>query len=184
MLFTRAERYALRCILHLAENSRGSLATLEDIAAEQGISRQYMANIMCHLSAAGLVHTYRGLHGGYSLGRPVEQITAADIWDAVRSADAPINCIIDNAECPSVATCPIRKLFEKAFDELHSYLGQWTIRDLSAELKRLHMPATCGQVREKKERRSTVGKVQSKIPPKRPASRRHVSAGLRTSTPH
>lgn len=175
MLFTRAERYALRCILHLAENSRGSIATLEEIAAEQGISRQYMANIMCHLSAAGLVHTYRGLHGGYCLGRPADRITAADIWDAVRSADAPINCIIDNAECPSVGTCPIRKLFEKAFDQLHSYLGQWTIRDLSVELKRLHMPATCGQTREKSMLRSTVGKRRPRALPDRSKTGRHAA---------
>ncbi len=144
MLFTRAERYALRCVMHLSERPSGALTTLEELSEEQGISKQYLANIICHLTAAGLVHTYRGLHGGYSLGRPADKITMADVWDAVRSADAPINCVFENGECPRVPNCPVRKLFENAFGQLHSYLAAWTVQALASELKRLHMPMACG----------------------------------------
>ncbi len=144
MLFTRAERYALRCVMLIASRPAGRLTTLEDLSEQQGISKQYLANIMCHLAAYGLVHTYRGLHGGYSLGRPADRITMADIWDAIRSADAPINCIMDNAECPRIDACPVRRLFENAFGELHAYLEQWTVQELASELKKLHMPMACG----------------------------------------
>lgn len=148
MLFTRAERYALRCVIHLAERPSGALTTLDDLAERQGISKQYLANIMGHLTASGLVHTYRGLHGGYSLGMPADRMTMADIWDAIRSADAPINCVFDNAECPRISTCPIRNLFENAFGRLHTYLNAWTVQELAAELKRLHMPMSCGPSRQ------------------------------------
>lgn len=144
MLFTRAERYALRCVILLAGRPTGVLATLDDLSAQQGISKQYLANIMGHLTAAGLVHTYRGLHGGYALARPADQMSMADIWDAIRSADAPINCVVDNAECPRIPSCPIRRLFEDAFGQLHAYLARWTVRDLASEIERLHMPMTCG----------------------------------------
>jgi Rrf2 family protein len=147
MLFTRAERYGLRCIIHLASQPGGGLSTLEDLSVEQGISRQYLANIMCHLTAAGLAHTYRGAHGGYTLARPADQITVADIWDAIRSADAPINCVIHDAECPRQTNCPIRHLFEDAFNQLHAYLGRWTIQQLAAELTQMHMPMACGPER-------------------------------------
>lgn len=146
MLFTRAERYALRCVIHLAERPSGALTTLEDLAGEQGISKQYLANILCHLTASGLVHTYRGFHGGYSLGKSADKMTMADIWDAVRSADAPINCVFEDAECPRIHECPVRKLFENAFGQLHTYLDAWTVRALATELKRLHMPTACGPV--------------------------------------
>lgn len=147
MLFTTTERYALRCMILMAGRPQGALTTLEDLSTQQGISKQYLANIMCHLTASGLVHTYRGLHGGYALARPAGRITMADVWDATRSADAPINCVINNAECPNIAICPIRALFEHAFGKLHAYLRKWTVQKLARELTRLHMPMTCGPTR-------------------------------------
>lgn len=143
MLFTYTERYALRCIIHMAERPEGELTTLEELSQEQGSSKQYLANILCHLTAAGLVRSYRGLHGGYALGRPANKITMADIWDAVRSADAPINCVVNNAECPNIRRCPIRRLFEDAFNELHAHLARWTVLELASEVTRLHLPKSC-----------------------------------------
>ena len=147
MLFTRAERYALRSAIHLAEKPSGSVVTLDELSEAQGVSKQFLANILIHLTAAGLLHSYRGLHGGYSLNRPPGRLTVANIWDAVRGEDAPINCVVDAVECPNQSFCPIRHLFEQGFAELHAYLEKCTVQRLVSQLNKLPGPTTCGSAR-------------------------------------
>lgn len=155
MLFTRAERYALRCAIYLAEKPPGTVTSLAELARHEGVSKQFLANLLTHLTAAGLLHSHHGLHGGYTLNRPAGRMTVADIWDALRGGDAPINCFVDGVECPQKSVCPIRKLFERSFARLHANLATCTVRRVAKELAKLPMPPSCASTHPK--RSSAVG---------------------------
>jgi Rrf2 family protein len=77
--------YGMRALLELA--SRDEPATGESLARAQGLPAKFLAAIMNDLRRAGLVHSQRGLEGGYRLGRPANQITAADV---MRALDGPL----------------------------------------------------------------------------------------------
>ena len=77
--------YGMRALLELA--STDGPATGESLARAQGLPPKFLAAILNDLRRAGLVHSQRGLEGGYRLGRTPDQITAADV---MRALDGPL----------------------------------------------------------------------------------------------
>ena len=67
MMISTKGRYALRVMLDLADQTKGSYIPLKDIAHRQEISVKYLENILASLSRAGLVEAIRGKGGGYRL---------------------------------------------------------------------------------------------------------------------
>ena len=82
--------YAVRAMLALAEltaDDPDSLATVEQLADQQGLPRKFLEAILRDLRRAGLVRTRRGAHGGYSLAIPASQVTIGMI---LRAVDGPL----------------------------------------------------------------------------------------------
>jgi Rrf2 family protein len=76
----------------------GATVRAVDIAARHGIPLQFLLQILRTLRSAGLVESVRGAGGGYRLGVPPQDVTLADIVDAMegrpeeRSAAATSHC--------------------------------------------------------------------------------------------
>ena len=64
MMISTKGRYALRVMLDLADQTKGSYIQLKDFAHRQEISVKYLENILASLSRAGLVEAIRGMGGG------------------------------------------------------------------------------------------------------------------------
>jgi Rrf2 family protein len=77
--------YALRAMLELA--AAGALVKAEQLATTQGIPQKFLEGILLDLRHAELVTSRRGVEGGYSLARPAEEITLADV---IRAVEGPI----------------------------------------------------------------------------------------------
>ena len=75
----------MRALLELATTD--GPATGDALAQAQGLPPKFLAAIMNDLRRSGLVHSQRGLDGGYRLGRPADKITAADV---MRALDGPL----------------------------------------------------------------------------------------------
>jgi Rrf2 family iron-sulfur cluster assembly transcriptional regulator len=76
-------RYAVTAMLELAINGDRKPVTLAGISVEQGISLSYLVQLFGCLRLHRLVKGVRGPGGGYYLGRPVGEISIADIICAV-----------------------------------------------------------------------------------------------------
>ena len=72
---------ALADIALYAEN--GASVSAPDIAERQNISQKYLEQILTQLKQAGLIRAQKGLRGGYMLSRPADQISIADILNAL-----------------------------------------------------------------------------------------------------
>jgi Rrf2 family protein len=83
---TAKAEYAMRALLTLASHDGGPL-TADKLAAEQSLPVKFLENILVDLRRGGLVRSQRGPEGGYRLGRPASQITAADV---LRLVDGPL----------------------------------------------------------------------------------------------
>lgn len=76
-------RHAITAMMHLAaHNGRGPL-TLADIAQVQGMSLSYLEQLFSRLRKHGLVNGVRGPGGGYCLAASPEEISIAQVMDAV-----------------------------------------------------------------------------------------------------
>ena len=72
----------------------GSSAKAESIAAKQGISLKFLLDIFRDLKRGELVRSKRGPDGGFTLSRPPDEISLADIFRAV---DGPLADVHDES---------------------------------------------------------------------------------------
>jgi Rrf2 family cysteine metabolism transcriptional repressor len=84
MKLSAKSEYACVAMLELAANYRAGQPTrIKTIAEAHGINSGFLVQILLQLKTAGLVASVRGASGGYQLARPPEQITLADVLNAV-----------------------------------------------------------------------------------------------------
>lgn len=83
MKLSTSSQHAIMAMLALAVHEDEGAVRLHDLAQQQGISLSYLEQVFARLRANGLVEGIRGPGGGYRLSRPVEDITLADIAQAV-----------------------------------------------------------------------------------------------------
>ncbi|MFI5931721.1 RrF2 family transcriptional regulator [Actinoplanes sp. NPDC051494] len=77
--------YAVRAMLAIASD-HPHLVKAATLAAAQDIPLSFLQGILLDLRRAGLLHSHRGVDGGYSLARPAEDITVGDVVRAVGGA--------------------------------------------------------------------------------------------------
>jgi Rrf2 family protein len=77
--------YAVRAAVELA--AAGELVTADHIAQAQGIPVNFLENILRDLRRGGIVDSRRGQQGGYTLARPAEEISVADV---IRAVEGPL----------------------------------------------------------------------------------------------
>jgi Rrf2 family protein len=93
--------YAARAVLALARHyPAGQAVRVEDLAAEQSVSANYLVQILIELKSQNIVRSVRGKQGGYLLARPAAQITLGDVLKAVHGT------VFAPASLESSSTCP------------------------------------------------------------------------------
>lgn len=79
-------RVAVTAMIDIALREDFGPVRLNDVANRQQISLSYLEQLFSKLRLNGLVTSTRGPHGGYVLGRRIEDITVSDIIVAVDDA--------------------------------------------------------------------------------------------------
>jgi Rrf2 family protein len=77
--------YAVRAMLAVAVE-HPQLVKAATLAAAQDIPLSFLQGILLDLRRAGLLHSHRGVDGGYALARPAEDISVGDVVRAVGGA--------------------------------------------------------------------------------------------------
>ena len=81
-------RFAVNAVIDLALREAAGPVTLASIGERQRMSLSYLEQLFSRLRRNGLVASTRGPGGGYTLARPSEAITVADIVNAVSESPA------------------------------------------------------------------------------------------------
>jgi Rrf2 family iron-sulfur cluster assembly transcriptional regulator len=88
MRLTTKGRFAVTAMIDLALRQSTGPVTLAAISQRQKISLSYLEQLFGKLRRNGLVESTRGPGGGYTLGKPVGDISVTDI---VLSVDEPLD---------------------------------------------------------------------------------------------
>src|SRR3712207_4551304 len=97
---TRAH-YGLRAMTQLARAHGTGLLSLAEIARTEGLPLAYLEQLIGELRRAGLVEGVRGLHGGYRLTRPPQEITVGELYRILEGEIAPVECTAEGYEAGS-----------------------------------------------------------------------------------
>ena len=112
-LSTKA-RYAVRAMIDLSLHSGDDTVTRDEIAKREEISPLYLSHILLRLGKAGLVVSSKGPGGGYRLAKSAEEITAAEIVQAVGEPTQLVACTArEMAKCRRVDTCAAHVLWTR-----------------------------------------------------------------------
>jgi Rrf2 family protein len=124
-------KYALRLLLDLAEHSNGQFVPLQDIAARQGISKQYLEQVIFLLNTANILRAKRGTHGGYMLADDPSKCT---IGSVLRVTDipltGPVDCGKDMNNCSNAEQCKAYPMWNELENMINDYLDGITLQDL------------------------------------------------------
>ena len=96
MLITRECDYAVRVVRALAAGRRMSVG---DICDKEFITAPFAYKILKKLQKAEIVKGFRGVHGGYSLNRKLEELTLYDIYTAIDPEFFIIDCLEPGYQC-------------------------------------------------------------------------------------
>lgn len=134
MKITAQEEYGLRCLLQLARVAEGQLVTVKEIAGKEGLSNAYVEKLLRRLARAGLVHSVRGLKGGYVLNRVPAQVTLGEVIRAlgtVETTDHICNAFTGIKDvCVHFNGCGIRSAWSGLTTSIQRFLDQTTLADL------------------------------------------------------
>ena len=133
-------RYATRMVVLLASQQPGASLTKFEIAAAEDISAGYVQQLMMALRLAGVVESHRGRDGGFSLSRPAEEITVADVLRAVEGLVMPAPCLA-GGHCERSPDCPTRPVWDEAAGTAEQPIQQDDDR-VSREQASRRQPAT------------------------------------------
>lgn len=79
---TSKSRYAVLALAELAR-SGGRPVPIAQLAERREIPVQFLEQLFATLRRDGLLHSHRGVKGGYTLGRPPERITVLEVVQAL-----------------------------------------------------------------------------------------------------
>ena len=92
MKLTTKGRYAVMALADLARFNLTGPVSLRDISLRQGISILYLEQIFLKLKNKNIVHSVRGVKGGYNLIKEPSKIKIAEIFNAVDERIKTLNC--------------------------------------------------------------------------------------------
>jgi len=139
-------RYATRAMLDLALNYGQEPIVLSAIARRQGVSEQYLEQLIGPLKVAGLVRSIRGPNGGFMLAKSPSLIRIIDIIWAVEGSTALVECVDDPHACSRADDCLTRGVWVKATEAINSVFDSTTLQDLM-DKKAAEMMLPAGSMR-------------------------------------
>jgi Rrf2 family protein len=93
MMFSTKAEYGVRVMVELARRGGDQPVPLAEIADHEGLPLAYLEHLVARLRRADLIESRRGARGGYLLAREADQITMAEVVEALEGTIAPIECI-------------------------------------------------------------------------------------------
>ena len=112
MQIPRKIEYALRAMIHLADNP-GGIARGSVIARQEHIPKYYLEKVIRDLMKRGLVRARRGPGGGYQLARPAETVSFRDVIEAVEGPITLNVCVDGSSVCNLQPACRMFRVWEE-----------------------------------------------------------------------
>ncbi len=126
--------YAMRAMIELANRrDEGTLVPAREIAERQQIPLRFLEQQLGALSKAGLVESFRGAGGGCRLARGPDEITMAQIADAIEGQIFPMFCLEPSDHtCFADSNCGLQGFWADVAGAVQQVFQETTVADLAA----------------------------------------------------
>jgi Rrf2 family nitric oxide-sensitive transcriptional repressor len=129
MRLTAFTDFALRALMRLAGEPQRQF-TVDEIAAEFGVSRHHLTKVVSGLAEAGYVSTVRGAGGGFRLARPAGSITLGEVVQHLEQRHALVECFrTDGGQCVLTPHCRLKSKLAAATRAFIAELSRTTLAE-------------------------------------------------------
>ncbi len=139
MRVSAKSEYAVRAMVYLARTHGQGPVPLSQVAEREHIPLDFLEQVMLQLRNRGLVKSVRGVHGGYLLAAPPEDLSVGDVMTAVEGPPIPVPCIELAADDQQTCTmgqvmldCSTRDVWVLLYSKISQTLGSVSLADLCA----------------------------------------------------
>ena len=129
---TRAADYAVRAMIHIGSLPEDCVALKDDIADAQHIPPSFTAKILRDLVKAGLLHSARGVNGGFGLAREAAKVNLLDVVEAIEGPIRLNDCVPDPDSCALSHDCPVSTVWLEVQNRMTALLRETTLEALLA----------------------------------------------------
>jgi Rrf2 family protein len=123
--------YAVRAMLAVTA-ARPRLVKAAELAAAQDIPLSFLQGILLDLRRVGLLHSHRGVDGGYALARPANEVTVGDVVRAVGGALTTVRGLPTTTTSYHGAATGLRNVWLAVEEAIEGVVDHTTLAELSA----------------------------------------------------
>ena len=146
---TRKSDYALVALTTMAGRAADTVSA-RDLAERHDLPLPLLRNVLKQLAGAGLIVSERGVTGGYQLARRPEQITLAELIDAMEGPAELTRCCGEfgrsaaGASCGMESSCPIRRPIARVNTLIRKVLEALTLAHLHGNTVPMNLEGLLG----------------------------------------
>ena len=123
--------YAVVLMTAAARRPVGARLSATELAADTGVPLPTAQKLMGQLAGCGLLSSVRGAGGGFALSKPADQITLADIVEAVEGPIAMTVCSEGRTDCALEAHCRVKPHMGIVGNAVRGALGAVSLTELA-----------------------------------------------------
>jgi Rrf2 family protein len=146
-LLSQTAEYALRTVLHIAQQPAGAPAQTDAMAMALRIPRNYLSKILHRLAQEGVLSSTRGRGGGFVLAKPADQIALISVVGLFDSVEPVRQCLLGQPVCSDAHACDAHAAWKDVSDRVARFFRDTTVAALLGEA---HMAAALQGTRRKR----------------------------------
>ena len=124
-----AANLALHAMSVLAATKGPGQASVTRLAERLGVSEHHLAKVMQRLSKVGLVRSRRGPKGGFSLGRPADEILLMEVFEAIEGPIPERTCLLGRKVCKG-DHCLLGDLIHSVNEQVREHLTRTRLSEM------------------------------------------------------
>lgn len=133
MQLSLSTEYSIHSLVYLAMNPEKEIHFVNEVARAQNISSSYLAKVFRVLAKKGILNSYRGAGGGYSLALDPKDITLRMIVESIEGKRSLFLCQEEKLLCRIGVNCIIKSKMFHAEEKMYEILEKTTIADVLNE---------------------------------------------------
>ncbi len=128
-LITRDTDYALRALCFIAKE-KSKVVAVSELVKQLNVPKPFLRKALQILNKRGVLKSYKGLGGGFSLVKPANKIFLVTIIEIFQGPLRLNECLLKKMACPKKRGCVLRKKIDRIERFMLAQLRPVTIASL------------------------------------------------------
>jgi len=127
----RKVEYALMVLKLIQEKNHSELTTAREVCDRFDTPFDTTAKVMQQMNGAGILHSHKGVKGGYNLARDLASISYIELSELIEGKSFMMDC--HDGPCDLMHKCNITQPIKRLNDYLINIFNSLTLHELLAE---------------------------------------------------